>query len=97
MNGVYQVNPQQFSYTLENTDQILAQVASIVNLEQNSEFVASVNMSTIYYYALNNIDQTGETLLANMAKAGNGIAYDFQSGSQIDYNDFQPPQKTIVW
>lgn len=87
----------KISITKEPTDQILGQVATIASLASNSKFVTSVNFFTIYYYYPGNIDLSGQQLLADMAKAGNGIAYNALSGSNINYSSFQPPQKRIKY
>jgi len=81
--------------TKESTPQILAQVGAIVDLKSNDKYVTSINMHTIYYYAAGNIDLSGQSLLAEMAKAGSGLSYNALSGSNIDYTQFQPPKKQI--
>jgi hypothetical protein len=84
---------------------ILAGVQSLVaiaNNPANSRFVNGLNLFTIYYYSTANevggvvtIDQRGETLLSDMAKVGNGIAYTAQSGTNINYSTFQPQGKIV--
>jgi len=83
--------------TKESTTDILGQVGSIVNLQADDKYVASVNFFTIYYYSPGNVDTSGQTILAQMAKAGSGLAYNALSGSNIDYNQFQPPQKVLQY
>ena len=87
----------QIGVTKEATTDILAQVSTIAALTSNAAFVTAVNLFTIYYYAPGNIDLGGQTLLANMARAGNGISYNALSGSNIDYSQFQPPAKRIKY
>jgi hypothetical protein len=86
------------SITMEPSSEILGQVETIMGLTSNTKYVAGINMFTVYYYnPTNNIDQNAQTLLANMAKAGNGLAYNAVSGSKIDYSQFVPPQKLIKY
>jgi hypothetical protein len=87
----------QITITSESSDDILGEVGTIAALAQNSKFVASVNLFSIYYYHPGNVDVNGETLLANMAKAGNGISYNALSGTNINYAQFQPPSKLIKY
>jgi hypothetical protein len=83
--------------TKESSTDILGEVGAITALASNAQYVSSINLFTIYYYAPGNVDLSGQTLLANMAKAGNGIAYNALSGSNIDYSQFQPPAKRIKY
>lgn len=83
--------------TKESTTDILGKVGSIVNLQSDDKFVASVNLFTIYYYQPGNVDTSSQTILAQMAKAGNGIAYNALSGSNINYQQFQPPSKQLEY
>lgn len=76
---------------------IIGDVDALTSLTANSRFVTSVNLFTIYYFVSGNVDNSGQALLSNMAKAGNGIAYSIASGSTIDYNQFQPPKKRIKY
>ncbi|PWU15572.1 MAG: hypothetical protein C5B49_11635 [Bdellovibrio sp.] len=81
--------------TYQPTDQILGEVATIMALTSNTKYVTSINLFTIYYYAQGNIDKTGQQLLATMAKAGNGVAYNALSGTNLNYAQFQPPAKRV--
>jgi hypothetical protein len=84
--------------TREPTDQILGSVQTIMGLTANTRYVAGVNLFTIYYYnPTNNIDGTGQALLAQMATIGNGLTYNAISGSKIDYTRFVPPSKLIKY
>ncbi len=83
------------SITKEPTSQILGEVQTIASLTSNKKYVAGVNLFTIYYYHPGNVDQSGQQLLAQMAKVGNGIAYNALSGSNINYAQFEPPTKLI--
>jgi hypothetical protein len=83
--------------TKEPTGQILNQVAAIVGLGANSRYVAGINLFTIYYYYPGNVDLSGQSILANMATVGNGIAYNALSNSNIDYSRFTPPAKLISY
>jgi hypothetical protein len=83
------------TFTKESSVEILAKVSAIQSLTANTKFVAGVNLFTIYYYLAGNFDNSGRVILQQMAKAGNGIAYDALSGSNIDYQQFQPPKKRI--
>lgn len=87
----------QITITKEPAAQILGQVGTIAGLASNSKFVAGVNLFSIYYYYPGNVDQSGQQLLASMAKAGNGIAYNALSGTNINYAQFQPPAKLIKY
>jgi hypothetical protein len=77
----------------ESTDQILGMVGQLAHLSTNRRFVAGVNVFTLYYYVPGNIDTSSQTLLQQMASAGNGISYSALSGSNIQYSLFQPPQQ----
>lgn len=93
--NLYKVNGD-FSYVIEPQVTILSEIASLTALvQQNPKFVTSVNLFTIYYYALSNIDKAGRSLLINMAQAGNGLFYDATAGSTIDYTRFQPLAKQM--
>ena len=81
----------------ESKTDILGQVSAISSLVSNAQYVSSVNLFTIYYYMPGNVDQNGQALLASMAKAGNGVAYNALAGSSIDYSQFQPPAKKIKY
>lgn len=81
----------------EATNEILGKVGAITSLTANAKFVSSVNLFTIYYYNPGNVDGTAQSLLANMAKVGNGIGYNALSGTNIDYTRFQPPLKRIKY
>lgn len=83
--------------TKESGTNILGHVGAMVALEANKKFVSSVNLFSIYYYHAGNVDAGGQKLLRDMAKVGNGIAYDALSNSNIDYNQFQPPKKRIKY
>lgn len=83
--------------TRESTTEILGKVGSMMALQSNDKFVTSMNMFTIYYYAPGNVDLNSQALLAQMAKAGNGLAYNALSGTNIDYNQFQPPSKMLEY
>ena len=87
----------QITITTESATDILGEVNAITALASNAQYVASVNLFTIYYYYPGNVDLNGQALLANMAKNGNGIAYNALSGSNIDYTQFQPPAKRIKY
>lgn len=95
-NGQYVVTGQ-LSYTIEPINQIVGQVATIQALTQNSKYVTSINLFSVYYYNPINVDSLGQTLLSNMAKAGNGIFYNTQAGSNLDYTVFQPPSKQVKY
>jgi hypothetical protein len=75
----------------ESTDQILGIVGQMVQLTGNRQFVAGVNLFTLYYYVPGNVDAAGQQLLQQMAAAGNGLAYSALSGSNVTYSQFQPP------
>lgn len=81
----------------EPSDAILGQVGALASLSSDSKYVTSVNFFTIYYYFPGNVDLAGQKLLADMAKIGNGIAYNALSGSNINYSQFQPPTKRIKY
>jgi hypothetical protein len=81
----------------ESTQSILGLVGSITALASDQTYVAGVNLFTIYYYVPGNIDSSGQTLLSQMASAGNGIAYSAVSGSKLNYNQFQPPQEQLQY
>lgn len=83
--------------TKEPAVDILGLVSAMVALTSNAKYVTSVNLFTVYYYFPGNIDYGGQSILANMAKVGNGIAYNALGGSNIDYNQFQPPKKRIKY
>jgi hypothetical protein len=83
--------------TKQPATDILGQVASMAAMTTNVKFVTSVNLFTIYYYVPGNVDASAQALLSNMAKVGNGIAYNALSGSNIDYSKFQPPKKRIKY
>jgi hypothetical protein len=85
------------SIQIESTTRILGTVGSMMALASNPLYVSSVNLFTIYYYKPGNADLNGQALLEKMAKAGNGIAYNALSGSNIDYEQFQPPAKKIKY
>lgn len=87
----------QIDLTKESNAEILAKVGAMTDLKSNDKYVTSVNMHTIYYYVPGNVDMTGQSLLAQMAKAGNGLSYNALSGSSIDYTQFQPPKKQITY
>jgi len=77
--------------------EILAQVGTITDLKSNDKYVTSINMHTIYYYVPGNVDMSAQSLLALMAKAGSGLAYNALSGSNLDYSKFQPPKKQVTY
>lgn len=81
--------------TKQDTDEILSQTGTIAGLSSDTKFVAGVNFFTVYYYKPGNVDNSAQTLLSLMARVGNGVAYNALSGSNIDYNRFQPPTKRI--
>jgi len=83
--------------TKEPTDQILGEVSTIMGLASNSKYVAGMNLFTIYYYYPGNVDTSGQTLLAEMAQAGDGIPYNALSGSNINYQSFIPSTKHIKY
>ena len=85
------------SITKEPSSEILGEVQTIASLTSEKQYVAGVNMFTIYYYHPGNVDLSGQQLLAQMAKVGNGIGYDALSGSNINYAQFQPPTKLIKY
>ncbi|MGZ3743422.1 MAG: thrombospondin type 3 repeat-containing protein, partial [Pseudobdellovibrionaceae bacterium] len=85
------------SLTKESNAEILAKVGAITDLKANDKYVTSINMHTIYYYYPGNVDTSGQSLLAEMAKAGNGLSYNALSGSNIDYSQFQPPKKQVTY
>jgi hypothetical protein len=87
----------QITITKEAATDILGQVGAMTALTSNAKYVTSVNLFTIYYYYPGNVDASGQALLGNMAKVGNGIAYNALSGSNIDYSKFQPPAKRIKY
>jgi len=87
----------QINLEKESSTDILSLVGTISSLTSNTQYVSSVNLFTIYYYVPGNVDLNGQALLANMAKRGNGIGYNALSGSNIDYNSFQPPVKKIKY
>jgi hypothetical protein len=94
VGGQYQVQGQ-LGYTIEAENKIVSQVATIQALNQNTKYVSGINLFTIYYYDPTNIDGAANSLLKDMAKAGNGIFYDLSSGSNINYDNFQPPSKQV--
>lgn len=96
-SGGHIVVTGQIQITKEATNLILGQVATMVGLTANTRYVAGINLFTIYYYYPGNVDLSSQSLLANMAKIGNGIAYNALSGSNIDYNKFVPPSKLIKY
>ena len=77
----------------ESTDQILGIVGQMVQLTGNRQFVAGVNLFTLYYYVPGNADTASQQLLQQMAVAGNGLSYSALSGSNVNYSLFQPPQQ----
>jgi hypothetical protein len=79
------------------TDEILAEVSTIMGLASNSQYVAGMELFTVYYYHPGNVDLSGQTLLSQMAQVGNGIAYNATSGSNIDYQTFLPSTKHIKY
>ena len=84
--------------TREDTNKILGSVQTIMGLTADTKFVAGVNLFSIYYYnPTNAIDGTGQALLAQMAKLGNGLHYNAVSGSKIDYSRFVPPSKLVKY
>lgn len=83
--------------TEEPSSQILGEVGTIIALASNTKYVAGMNLFSIYYYHPGNVDQNGQQLLANMAQAGNGIAYNALSGSNINYEAFLPSSKHIKY
>ena len=83
--------------TKQPTDQILGEVSTIMGLSADTKDVAGMNLFSIYYYVPGNIDLSSQSLLASMAKAGNGIAYNALSGSNIDYQAFLPSTKHIKY
>jgi hypothetical protein len=83
--------------TKESNAEILAKVGAIMDLKSNDKYVTSVNLYSIYYYFPGNIDKSGQSLLGEMAKAGNGLPYNALSGSNIDYSQFQPPKKMLSY
>ncbi len=85
------------SITKEPSSNILGEVQTIASLASEKKYVAGVNLFTIYYYHPGNVDLSGQQLLAQMAKVGNGIAYNALSGSNINYAQFQPPTKLIKY
>jgi hypothetical protein len=76
---------------------ILPEVETIMAHTANAKYVIGVNMFTIYYYVPGNVDLTGQALLAQMAKLGNGIAYSAVSGTQLNYAQFLPPSRMIKY
>jgi len=83
--------------TKESSAEILSKVGTIVDLKSNDKYVTSVNLYTIYYYVPGNVDTSGQTLLGQMAKAGNGLPYNALSGTNIDYSQFQAPKKLLQY
>lgn len=83
--------------TEEPSSQILGEVQAIMSLAANTKYVAAMNLFTIYYYYPGNVDENGQTLLADMATAGNGLAYNALSGSNIDYNAFIASSKSVKY
>lgn len=90
--------PPVVNMTRENATDILALVSTIAGKVTNFRYVTSVNMFTVYYYnPTNNPDLSASSLLASMAKVGNGISYIGQSGQNLDWTQFQIPKKRITF
>ncbi|MBC7397397.1 MAG: hypothetical protein H7333_08135 [Bdellovibrionales bacterium] len=86
------------SITREPTNEILGSVQSIIGLNSNTKYVAGINLFSIFYFnPTNNLDRSAQTLLAQMAKVGNGISYSAVSGSKLDYTRFVPAAKLIKY
>lgn len=84
--------------TRQSTNEILGAVQNLIALTSDRRYVAGVNLFTVHYVnPLNNVDQTARTLLAEMARVGNGIPYVSTTGSSIDYTRFQPPQRLVKY
>jgi hypothetical protein len=96
--GVDGTGLASFDGSRESNQQIINDVQGIMALSSNTTYVSGINMFTVYYYNPdNNIDQSGQSLLAAMAKAGNGLSYSAVSGTQLNYNQFLPLTKTIKY
>lgn len=87
----------KITITKQSSVEILGQVGAMAALTGNAKFVSSLNFFTIYYYNAGNADVSAQQMMANMARAGNGIAYNALSGTNIDYTKFQPPTKRIKY
>jgi hypothetical protein len=84
--------------TREPTNEILGLVQALVALTADKKYVSGVNLFTVHYVSPNNnVDNTARTLLAEMARVGQGLAYVSVSGSSIDFTRFQAPARLIKY
>ncbi len=79
----------------QSTNQILQLVQSIVSFEADPEFVESVTLFTGYMGVTGNEDPGAKDLLAQMAKMGHGVSYDFTNGENIDFSLFSLPPRML--
>lgn len=86
------------TYTQTFTTDLQPVIASIMNLKndpQLGQYISSITLNTAYYFDTQQL--TGaETLLQQMASAGDGQYVQFGSGENILYQLFAPPSREIV-
>ena len=77
---------------------IIQKVRDVLALQtDNSDFVDSINLFTGYYFVTGNEDTAARQLLADMARAGHGLAYTFGGTELIDFSYFQVPEKLLKY
>lgn len=79
------------SQTVQDTNQILGKIQPLAGLRRTApQYVDAVVFNTGYYFS-DPEDTTARDLLQRMAEEGNGLAYRFVEGEQIDFKRFRVP------
>lgn len=85
-------------YTQTFGNDIQPVIANLMNLKNDPSlgpYISNINLNTAYYF-MNTEVVAAETLLQQMANAGNGLYLQFGSGQNILYQQFAPPSRNVI-
>ena len=85
------------TYTQTFTTDILPVINQILGIKNDptlGPFISGIELDTAYYYQAVQIP-AAETLLTQMAAAGNGQYFQFGAGADIAYQNFAPPNRNV--
>ncbi len=86
------------TYTQTFMNDISPVIDALENIKNDptiAPYVSGVTLNTAYYANQSNEIAAAETLLQQMAQAGNGQYLQFTSGQNILYQEFAPPSRNI--
>lgn len=87
------------TYTQQFTTDLLPIIQQLIGIKNDPTLgphISGIELDTAYYFQTQQIP-AAETLLQEMATAGNGQYFQFGAGADIAYQDFAPPSRSVKY